>query len=84
MKKKLIVVDWIDSHSNDGWESLEHKEKMCVPYPVRSVGWLIAKNDKHVTICSHIGFGASRAGNGHMTIPEAAITKMSTIKGYSL
>ena len=84
MKYKLVLIEWIDSHSGRGWKSIEEIEETAEPLHCRSVGWLV-KETKHVkVIVPHIG--GEKNGNiilqgcGDLTIPTKAIIKMTTLR----
>ena len=68
----LIYVQWWDAHNRDGWTSTETAISECGPHAIDSVGWLIAKNDEHLTIAPHI---APHSVEGYMHIPISAIKK---------
>lgn len=81
---KLVLIEWVDSHSQRGWQPLEDLERTAEPLHCRSVGWLVSKKKDCAIIASHIS--GEKNGNtilqgcGDMTIPIKAIVKMTVLK----
>ena len=80
---RLVYIEWVDSYGcSSEWADIED----CTPVPMicRSVGWLIHddKNCKvvvpHLNQHDHPNIGLQ--GCGDMTIPAAAVLKMTDLK----
>lgn len=82
---KLVLVEWIDSHSGNGWQRLSEIQGSAEPIRCRSVGWLVAESDECKTIVPHISGetneGIAPYGCGDLAIPTKAIVKMTTLRG---
>lgn len=81
---KLLLVEWIDVHASNGWQSVDNLKESCAPLHCRSVGWLLHKKNGHVVIVPHLS-GEKNGdivvhGRGDLTIPEKAITKMTVLR----
>ena len=74
---KLMMIEWIDSHSGSGWQSMETVKNELLY--CRSVGWLVSENDKSILIASSIS--GEKNGDiklcvgGDVCIPKKAIIK---------
>ncbi len=82
--KKLVMIEWVDSHSGRGWQSLGELEEAAEPLYCMSVGWLIKETEQCKVIVPHIS-GEENGdiilqGCGDITIPKKAIVKESLIK----
>lgn len=83
INKKLVMVEWVDSHSGRGWQSLEELEEVAEPLYCISVGWLIKETERCKVIVPHIS--GEENGNiilqgcGDITIPQNAILKESLL-----
>lgn len=81
---KLVLVDWLDAHSGRGWQTVEQLERAAEPLRCQSVGWLLKNTKECAVIVPHIsGAGDKRqmlTGCGDLTIPQVAITKITTLK----
>ena len=77
---ELVYVEWIDSAGYPGWRSLEDIQREATPIVIESVGWVVAENDKSITLVSHVHKDIPeqsenvRYGNDALTIPKIAIT----------
>lgn len=76
---RLVLIEWIDSHSGRGWQSLNKLEDDCRPLYIKSVGWLLTEQDGCKVIVPHIydekNDGIVLQGCGDMSIPEKSITR---------
>ena len=77
--RKLVLIDWLDSHYVPGWHTDEPSEE---PLYCRSVGWLIHDGKDAKTIASHITNEETSQRSGEMTIPTKAITRMKTLSQH--
>lgn len=74
----LVLISWEDSFGvSSSWEEipedLDPKPLVC-----NSVGWIVAENDRCITVVPHMheadpDLGAVRSGCGDMTIPKSCI-----------
>ncbi len=81
---KLVMIEWVDSHSGDGWRQIDEIKASCGPVYCRSVGWLASEKNGHKVIVPHIS-GEKNAdivvyGRGDLTIPVKAIVKITVLK----
>lgn len=81
---KLVLIEWLDSHSGRGWQDIEVLERAAVPLYCRSVGWLLFDGKDCKVIIPHIA--GEKNGNtmlqgcGDLTIPTNAIAKMIVLR----
>lgn len=81
---KLVLIEWLDSHSGRGWQDMEAVEHAAVPLYCRSVGWLARETKDCKVIVPHIS--GEKNGNsvlqgcGDLTIPTAAIEKITVLR----
>lgn len=85
MKYKLVLIVWRDSHSHNGWRSLEDITAAVDEVFCRSVGWLVADRKKtKVLVSSLSGEGNKHLrtfGAGEIAIPHSAIVRMKVLSG---
>lgn len=83
-KRKLVLIEWKDSHSGNGWRLLDEIEASAEPAYCRSVGWLIAdRNGMKVLVASISGERNQNVrlfGNDDIAIPNSAIIKMTVLR----
>lgn len=78
------MIEWIDSHSGNNWQSIEQIQKSCEPLYCRSVGWLVSEKNGCKIIVPHIS--GEKNGNiilqgcGDLTIPTKAVVKITVLK----
>jgi len=82
--RKLVLVEWIDSHSGNGWQPLDQIEKAAEPVYCRTVGWLISEQNGTKVLVSSISGERNENirlfGKGDIAIPAKAILKMSVLR----
>jgi hypothetical protein len=83
-KNKLVLIEWLDSHSGRGWQTIDQLESTAKPLYCRSVGWIVSENEDCMVIVPHIG-GEKQGeimfqGCGDLTIPTKAILKITILK----
>lgn len=82
--RKLVLVEWIDSHSGEGWRPLDQIEEAGGPVYCRSVGWLVSEEGDTKVLVSSIS--GERNGNlrlfgrGDIVIPKRAILRTKVIR----
>jgi hypothetical protein len=86
MDRDIVLIEWLDSHSGDGWQTLTKLEEKAKPLYCRSVGWLITETEGCKVIVPHIA-GEENGdimlqGCGDMVIPTKAIVKVITLHPY--
>ena len=84
INKEIVLIEWVDSHSGRGWQTLDELEGNAEPLYCRSVGWLIKETEHCKTIVPHIA-GEENGdvmllGCGDLTIPTKAIVKVKHLK----
>lgn len=81
---KLVLVEWLDSHSGRGWQTVDQLTRATTPLYCRSVGWLVSERKDCKVIVPHIAGekngDAMLLGCGDLAIPTAAIVKMTVLK----
>lgn len=82
---KLVFIEWLDSHSGNGWQRLDDLKGDTRPVVCRSVGWLVSESNGHKTIVPHISGGRDQGitpfGSGDLTIPDKAIRMLRVLRG---
>ena len=73
---KIVYIEWVDSTRLDGWNNKETIKKNGLSF-IKSIGYLIKKNNKKVTICHSNG---SDEMLGILHIPKGCIKKIKIIK----
>lgn len=81
---KLVLIEWVDSHSGRGWQNVEQIERAAEPLYCRSVEWLASERNDCKILVPHLG-GEKNGdvflqGCGDITIPTSAIKKMKVLK----
>ena len=74
-RKALVLVDWVDSGSYGKWSTEIHN----IPITCQTVGWVMAKNKKAVTIVATRGKNPTQH-TGDMTIPMGAVKRIRELK----
>lgn len=81
---RLVLIEWLDSHSGHGWQTVERIQRAAEPLYCRSVGWLLAERKDCKIIVPHIGGerrgAAMLIGCGDLVIPAKAIVKMTVLR----
>ncbi len=81
---KLILVEWVDSHSGRGWQDLDNLKKASVPLYCRSVGWLASERNGCVVLVPHLSGEKNDSialhGCGDLTIPKKAIVRTTILR----
>jgi len=76
-KRKLVMVEWVDSHGSEGWCALDRLAENNQILNCKSVGWVIAESKKAITICPHLSGdddeNVRTCGRGELTIPRVAV-----------
>lgn len=81
---KLVLIEWIDSHSGRGWQSLDEIKQCARLLYCRSVGWLVSENKDCKVLAPHIS-GEKNGdielhGCGDLTIPKKSILKTTVLR----
>lgn len=81
--RKLVLVEWVDSHSGTGWRPLDEIESAAGPVHCRSVGWLVSEESGTKVLVSSVSGEANEDvrlyGCGDIAIPDDAVTKMTVL-----
>lgn len=73
---RLVVVEWVDSHITTGWTSENQDDE---PQSCLSVGWIVAENERALSVSPHISIEDKPQRNGTMTIPKVSIIRIGEI-----
>ena len=76
MKKRLVLIEWLDSHRSDGWHTDDPATK---PVHCRSVGWLVYDGKDAKTVAPHMTNENTPQRCGEMTIPTVAILRIKEL-----
>ena len=80
---RLVLIEWLDSHSGRGWQTAEMLRQAAEPLYCQSVGWLLSDTKDCKVLVPHIG--GERDGDmmmqgcGDLVIPARAIVKMTPL-----
>ena len=81
---KLVLIEWLDSHSGRGWQDMEKFEDAAQPLYCRSVGWLAVESDDCKVLVPHLAGNQNgnivAQGCGDLTIPTQAIVKVEVLR----
>ena len=81
---KLVLIEWLDSHSGRGWQDTERIKQAAEPLYCRSVGWLIVDKKDCKVIVPHLAGEkngeTALQGCGDLTIPTAAIVRLTVLR----
>ena len=78
---KLVLIEWMDSHSGRGWQDRDRIESAAQPLYCKSVGWLLKETKDVAVIVPHIsGRDSMIQGCGDLVIPKRAIVKMVVLQ----
>jgi len=81
---EIVLVEWVDSHSGRGWQTIDQLEGVAKPLYCKSVGWLIKETKQCKVIVPHIAGEKNTdimlQGCGDLTIPTKAIIQIKRIK----
>lgn len=78
---KLVLVNWVDSGSFRGWQSLKDITGSAVKHN-RSVGWIAKETDEALWLVAHLDDadpGMVAMGCGDLCIPRGAITSVTEL-----
>jgi hypothetical protein len=73
---ELVLVEWLDSRRGEGWTCLEDLQSDLEATRCKSVGWIIARDSKSLTLAGHFAENPKQVC-GDMTIPAKAILNIS-------
>jgi hypothetical protein len=76
---ELVLVEWLDSRRGEGWTRLEDLQSDLEATHCRSVGWVIARDKKSLTLAGHLADNPEQCC-GDMTIPAASILRILPLK----
>lgn len=83
-RRKLVLVEWADSHSGEGWRPLDEIAGAAEPIYCRSVGWLVSRRNGTTVLASSISGEGNRNvrlfGRGDIAIPNKAILKLTRLR----
>jgi hypothetical protein len=76
-RHKLVLIEWVDSHSVEGWHRSDPETE---PLTIRSVGWLVHDGPAARTIAASISEEESPQRCMEITIPCSAIQSVRAIR----
>ena len=81
MERRLVLIEWEDSHSNGAWQEvggeIEDRALVC-----RSVGWLVLDGENAKVVAPHINDqepGVALQACGVMTIPARSVLAVTEL-----
>lgn len=81
---KLVLVEWVDSHSGRGWRDIDRIKETDSLLHARSVGWLLRETKEVILLASHItgedNGNILLQASGDMCIPKVAVKKITVLK----
>lgn len=78
MKRRLLLVEWQDAASDDGWKPYEDVlSDPLEPHVVHSLGWFVRQTRNLLVIAGDIGRADDTARR--MEIPRRMIRKVTTL-----
>ena len=84
---KLVLVEWVDSHSGRGWRTLDELKDECRPLVCRSVGWLVKRANRQVLLVASLNSENEKDlltnGCSDTVIPTSCITRMVELRESS-
>jgi hypothetical protein len=83
---KLVLIEWLDSHSGRGWQDFDKIERAAEPLYCRSVGWVAKETKDCKVLVPHVSgeknSDAVLHGCGDLTIPTAAIVRTTILRKH--
>lgn len=82
MKKKIYLIKWIDSQSDDGW-TFYRERKSIHPMIMKTIGFLIYESKRLIRIALSVGQNSNKTNkqfNGTITIPRCSILRIKRIR----
>jgi hypothetical protein len=70
---KIMMVEWLDSMSESGWNNLSYLKKN-EPIKCVTIGILLEDSDSHLTVVQSVS-DLGKAGES-MTIPKCCVKRM--------
>lgn len=84
MKRRLVLVEWIDSHSGHAWRPMDDIADAVHPLHCRSVGWIVAKKNGTLVLAASISGEKNgdirECGTCDIAIPTSAIQRTVTLR----
>jgi len=76
-KRKIELIDWVDSSGANGWHKPQKKHPELI---INSVGWVAKETKRYLTLVGHID-DVYKNHHSAMTIPKCAIVRRRRFKG---
>jgi hypothetical protein len=73
----LVLVEWSDSRRGEGWVRLDELNGTITK--CKSVGWIVAKDSKSLTLAGHLGENPEQCC-GDLTIPKCSIRSITPLQ----
>lgn len=81
---KLVLVEWLDSHSGRGWQEIGRIKEASIPLYCRSVGFLAEDGKDCKVLVPHIAGEKNEdivlLGSGDISIPTCSIKKITVLR----
>lgn len=80
---RLLLVEWVDSHSKRGWNALDEVAEDCKTLPCRSVGWEVARRNGCIMLASSVSGGGNvrEFVSGDICIPMKCVVRIKVLSG---
>ena len=72
---KVIMVDWLDAHTEDSWNPPDVAKEMC-PLIVTSVGFVLAEDEQKIVLSAMV---SDHAVSMVQCIPAGCIVKREVL-----
>lgn len=82
---ELVYVEWVDSATVHGWNSVDELQDDCGTVLMQSVGWVIRETEAMLMLAAHMHKdipenGAVRQAADATAIPKVAITMRRVLR----
>lgn len=81
---RLVLVEWVDSHSGKGWQPMDEIKKNSKLLYCRSVGWVANEDQNCISLTPHLSGEKNDSVVvyccGDITIPKKSIVKIKVIR----
>jgi hypothetical protein len=75
--KDIVIVEWVDAHSEDGWHDVGKAIKATPPV-MHTVGYLLRQDEEVVTITATLD-SESDCCSGRWTIPTCCVKSVTKV-----
>lgn len=81
--RRLVIVEWIDSSSGEGWRPTDELATQTAPVRCQSVGWVLAETKEAIVLVAHTSGGHNsyrEYARGDISIPKGCVTRVRKLK----